>query len=120
MSARFAVIYSRDYAKRYPDSETAECVAEGADLHWLCVDTTDGRVLGTDGGAPEDALLVRDWKWVTRELNAINAERDDAREKLRALVAAMDAQVNAALAGESREAADAAFSQALAAARGAL
>lgn len=90
MSPRFAVVYSRDYAKQYPESETAEYVADGADLYWMCVDTTSGRVLGADGGAPEDALLVRDWRWVPRELNAVNAERDDAREKLRALVDAID------------------------------
>ena len=88
MSHRFAVVYSRDYAKQYPESETAEYVEAGADLYWLCVDTTDGRVLGVDGGEPEDALLVRDWKWVTRELNAVNAERDDARAKIAAIVEA--------------------------------
>lgn len=90
MSPRFAVVYSRDYAKQYPSSDVAECLSDGADPCWMCIDTTNARVLGADGGAPEDALLVRDWKWVARELNAVNAERDDAREKLRALVEAID------------------------------
>lgn len=29
------------------------------------------RILGCDGGEPEDQTLLRDWKWVVVELNAL-------------------------------------------------
>lgn len=47
-------------------------------------------------------------------------ERDRARDALRALVEAMDAQVAASLQGDDRTEADAAFARALSAARGVL
>jgi hypothetical protein len=51
---------------------------------WLVVENLpDGtkRIVGEDGGEPEDQLLVRDWKWVAPELNAafkagVEAERE--------------------------------------------
>lgn len=39
--------------------------------HWAIVDTEDGRVLGCDGGEPEDQMLLRDWSWVVEELNRL-------------------------------------------------
>lgn len=43
------------------------------DFFWLVIENLpDGtkRIVGEDGGEPEDQLLVRDWKWVVKELNA--------------------------------------------------
>jgi len=41
---------------------------------YYCLIEFDGdtpvRIVGQDGGAPEDQLLVRDWAWVAVELNA--------------------------------------------------
>jgi len=41
--------------------------------NWLLFefDETDNepRLVGQDGGEPEDQLLVRDWSWVVKELN---------------------------------------------------
>lgn len=39
---------------------------------WLVIENLpDGskRIIGEDGGEPEDQLLVRDWKWVAEALN---------------------------------------------------
>lgn len=38
------------------------------------IERSTGRVLGTDGGEPEDQLLVRDWQWVVIELNKLMTE----------------------------------------------
>jgi hypothetical protein len=99
LGTRFKVVYSPEYAKQYPESEVAECEAEGAEPCYLCIDTTDGRVLGRDGGEPKDQMLIRGWRWVARELNmldadrdTITAQRDEARAKLGELVEAWDAQ----------------------------
>ena len=32
------------------------------------------RLVGQDGGEPEDQLLVRDWSWVCDELNRLSKE----------------------------------------------
>ena len=32
------------------------------------------RILGTDGGEVEDQTLSRDWRWVVKELNALDLE----------------------------------------------
>lgn len=35
---------------------------------WELEDGKPIRLIGTDGGEPEDQLLVRDWRWVQEEL----------------------------------------------------
>lgn len=42
------------------------------------VDTTTGKIVGSDGGEPEDQSFVRDWSWVPGALNAVEAERLNA------------------------------------------
>jgi len=51
------------------------------DFHWVLVEFDDEnkplRILGEDGGEPEDQKLVRDWKWVADELNKLaDSERE--------------------------------------------
>lgn len=40
------------------------------------------RLVGTDGGEPEDQLLVRDWRWVEKELNKERDKVNYYREQL--------------------------------------
>jgi len=40
------------------------------------------RVVGSDGGEPEDQLLVRDWSWVWVEMNKLAAQIADRDAKL--------------------------------------
>lgn len=50
----------------------ADCYDE--DWCYLLVEFKDNqpvRILGSDGGAPEDQSLVRDWQWVAYELNGL-------------------------------------------------
>ena len=49
--------------------------------HFVLIDTETGEEVGTDGGEPEDQLLVRDWKWVPELLNKLDDELK-AAEKL--------------------------------------
>lgn len=44
------------------------------DDHSYLVDAETGRVLGSDGGEPEDQTLLRDWDWVPNELNVLATE----------------------------------------------
>jgi hypothetical protein len=39
-----------------------------------------GRIVGRDGGEPEDQSLGRDWSWVADALNEMEQERIEARE----------------------------------------
>lgn len=45
---------------------------------WELFDTVEQRVVGTDGGEPEDQLLVRDWSWVAVELNKLHDQATQA------------------------------------------
>lgn len=65
-------------------------VAYGYDI----VDTRDGRIVGGDGGEPEDQTLLRDWKWVPVELNALAAKLSSLERQRDALVAAAEAAMN--------------------------
>lgn len=49
---------------------------------WQIIDTVTGRVLGDDRCEPEDAILVRDFKWVLTELNALADENKQLIELL--------------------------------------
>lgn len=53
-----------DTAKRfYIDRHDDEC--------YVVIDRSTGTIIGSDGGEPEDQVLVRDWRWVVDALNAV-------------------------------------------------
>lgn len=64
----------------YPDAESwrREWWNKWHDFYW-CLYKTDGekptRLVGTDNSKPEDATLVRDFKWIVEVLN------DEANQK---------------------------------------
>lgn len=49
---------------------------------WGLFDTLENRVVGADGGEPEDQLLLRDWKWVPEEMNKLAAQLAAANERI--------------------------------------
>ena len=61
------------------------------DMRWGVIDTADGRLVGIDGGEPEDQLLCRDWKWVVVELNLLAATLAARDERVRELEAEVSA-----------------------------
>lgn len=73
MFNRFVTISAREARER-------KCLgidygaSEGEDFGWVVVDTEVNRVVGCDGGEPEDQLLVRDWEWVTILLNEVDSQ----------------------------------------------
>ena len=72
------------YAVRKASADEDEVWGDG----WVVCDTETGEVIGADGGAPEDQLLVRDWDWVPWALNeAFEAGR-------RAQLSEHDAQIH--------------------------
>lgn len=44
-------------------------------------DNEEQRVLGRDGGEPEDQLLCRDWNWVAKEMNKLANDIEELRKK---------------------------------------
>jgi len=50
------------------------------DFRYALVDTTEKRILGMDGGEPEDQTLGRDWNWVADELNKVAEEKQNGRK----------------------------------------
>lgn len=52
------------------------------DEGWELYDTSSNppRLVGQDGGEPEDQLLVRNWAWVAEEMNRLAQEADRAVE----------------------------------------
>ena len=78
---RFIVIAPND--PRIPEDERY-------DPHeWRNVlfDTENERVVGQDGGEPEDQTLGRDWSWVPDEMNTLAARIGDLTEQLRRVIA---------------------------------
>lgn len=57
------------------------------EMRWGVIDTANGRLVGIDGGEPEDQLLCRDWKWVPEELNKLAARVAASDERIRELEA---------------------------------
>lgn len=57
----------------------------GGDWH-LCLYETDGekpiRLVGEDGGEPEDQTLYRDLKWVPIEMNRLAKEIEELKQRL--------------------------------------
>jgi len=70
---RFRILYQDDLS-----AELAEMWGVSSDdFVYYLVEFVDGkqvRVVGSDGGSPEDQTLVRDWAWVAREMNELAKE----------------------------------------------
>lgn len=68
---KYKVLSNQDAAKLGPDYEH---LIDGWDNHFCCIILFDNndkpiKLIGTDGGEPEDQTLYRDWKWVVDALN---------------------------------------------------
>jgi hypothetical protein len=79
---RFIVVSADEAAKqKLPGWEGFH--HSGGDWH-LCLYETDGekptRLVGEDGGEPEDQTLYRDLKWVPVEMNKLAAETQALRQ----------------------------------------
>lgn len=75
MADRFVVLDKESSKGVISEEDWDMCYSGGwADERSLLVDTKDGRILGTDGGEPEDNTLGRDWSWVAVELNKLAEE----------------------------------------------
>lgn len=79
MADRFIVVGTND--PRVPEDERYE-----DDMYRsVLLDTRDKRILGTDGGEPEDQSFGRSWSWVPDELNALAARIDALAARIDAL-----------------------------------
>ena len=82
-------------ADRFVIKANADLVAAGFivddDEGWSVFDSLTNRVIGSDGGEPEDQLLIRDWKWVIEALNAVDRELTTYREMDNARIAGYEA-----------------------------
>jgi len=80
---RYVVLNTRDEKyKRLAWTEDEDPYPEWFDHHWFVYDSKTDRIVGEDGGEPEDQMLVRDWRWVEKELNRAYEEGlSDAKEK---------------------------------------
>lgn len=84
---RYVVILADEaLGRRLPgfDGEWAEAEHSIHDRYYWCLYEVDDagkpiRLVGQDGGEPEDQLLVRDWKWVVEEMNWVAEQRDQLR-----------------------------------------
>lgn len=56
---------------------------DGSGCSYLLRDTKTGKVIGRDGGEPEDQLLVRNWQWVRTALNTLDEESIHLRVSVR-------------------------------------
>lgn len=82
MSDRFRLYYNDDAIK--------EGIATSDDLWrdgwgmslWEFIPGKKPRLVGTDGGEPEDQTLSRDWSWVQRELNKLAGDLEKAEKAL--------------------------------------
>ena len=66
----YKVLSTDELPKRFLE-EDDPCFEED-DFRFFLVRTENNEIIeiiGTDGGEPEDQLLVRDWKWVAPALN---------------------------------------------------
>lgn len=81
-SARFQVVSTKEaIALGALDPEEYD---ENDYYRQYLVDTLNdpARLVGHDGGEPEDQILCRDWRWVVKELNRLNEEHEaKARER---------------------------------------
>lgn len=88
---RFQVVSHRDAVKRgFPDAEPDTFDNLYWDLYEFNEQGQPIRWVGSDGGEPEDQLLVRDWKWVVEELNRERCAREQAEARVQALQARLD------------------------------
>jgi len=70
-------------ASKYPSYEDPR--QDFGDFY-SCLYETDGkkpiRLVGEDGGEPEDQTFGRDWRWVVREMNQLAKEIDELKQRL--------------------------------------
>lgn len=78
---RFIVVDRAD-ALKADNAESDFFLFEDEEDHWYdrirsyVLDTKTNRLLGADGGEPEDQTLGRDWNWVVSALNALDEEKN--------------------------------------------
>jgi len=73
---RFTVMSCSDAVERFGEA-AVEAMAFELDFGWILVDNKKNTIVGSDGGEPEDQLLVRDWSWVADLLNEVHEENED-------------------------------------------
>lgn len=82
MGNRFRITFCEDLPKRLYNPDK---------IYWLqepfCAlveydDEEPVRIVGRDGGEPEDQSLVRDWNWVADEMNKLDDEILELKKKL--------------------------------------
>lgn len=81
---RFIVVSAEDARKQ--ELPGWDCLHQnGSGWHW-CLYETDGekpiRLVGEDGGEPEDQFLVRDLKWVPVEMNKLAEKIKSLEERI--------------------------------------
>lgn len=67
------------YKEGYPQSWEDDEEYEGTSGIWECEDGKPVKLLGTDGGEPEDASFCRDYSWVHDALERLADELNEAR-----------------------------------------
>ena len=71
---RFRVLDATDAAKHFPDDDCDEGDRYRRYLVEFTDDDKPARIVGSDGGEPEDQTFGRDWNWVCGELNRLADE----------------------------------------------
>ena len=73
---RFQVFLTDNLSDRFRDF--------AGDGHWALCEVLNGKIIrmvGIDGGEPEDQTLVRDWQWVVNEMNQLRRLYDEAHKQ---------------------------------------
>lgn len=106
MKNRFFVVYESEAKELLGDSFAGGSTGGTYDGESWCLlekmDDGTHRLVGMDGGEPEDQLLIRDWAWVVTELNA----QAKQIEKLKRVAKAADAAYDCYVAAHSDEVSD--------------
>jgi len=93
---RFQIVDDDEAARLFPgDTDLGGC-----NNYRLVEFASDGkalRIVGSDGGEPEDQLLVRDWEWVCHEMNALSESHAREVAELRAELDLIRAQRDVAI-----------------------
>ena len=88
MADRYRVVSSDNAQKgKFPEADWRH-----DDWKWMLYEfdgDTPVRLVGEDGGEPEDQLLVRDWKWVPEEMNKLAVELAARDARIRELEEAL-------------------------------
>mgnify|MGYP003391684241 FL=1 len=60
----------------YEESQDVKMVCDAfGEAMSVIIDTQNWTPVGSDGGEPEDARLLRDWSWVEYMLNSVHEEK---------------------------------------------